>query len=483
MNTTSKAIYRVVTILKRPFVEYDEEKNLYSGMLIDILNELSRRLNFQYEIGVRNENEYGYMDDEGNWNGLIQDLKERKADIGLGALALMSERKKVVDFTEPIYEPSGISVLMLKPENQSTLFRFLSVLESEVWFCILGAFIFTSLLLWLFDKHSPYSYQNNQEKYRNDPDKRIFGLRESMWFCLTSLTPQGGGEAPKNLSGRLVAATWWLFGFIIIASYTANLAAKLTLSKVEKSIESFDDLVNQFRHPYSVINNSDTYKYFERMNYIETKSYEIWKDMTLNDSLSPYERAQLAVWEYPLSDKYIKIFSSIKHHNTSQNITHGLKRFESDSKFALITETTNVRYQVLTDCRFREIGPEFSKKPIAIALQKNSPLTEKFNSVIRDLEREYWLSANKDKWWKMNPDAKKCYDADDMDGISVSTIGGVFILVGIGIAISFLTLAFEYFYFRKSYDRITRNHEVNAQAIENIVPREIKLFRAKVVPF
>lgn len=29
---------------------------------------------------------------------------------------------------------------------------------------------------------------------------------------MTSLTPQGGGEAPKNVSGRLVAATWWLFG-------------------------------------------------------------------------------------------------------------------------------------------------------------------------------------------------------------------------------------------------------------------------------
>jgi hypothetical protein len=39
------------------------------------------------------------------------------------------------------------------------------------------------------------------------------------------------GEAPKNLSGRLVAATWWLFGFIIIASYTANLAAFLTVSR------------------------------------------------------------------------------------------------------------------------------------------------------------------------------------------------------------------------------------------------------------
>lgn len=46
----------------------------------------------------------------------------------------------------------------------------------------------------------------------------------------------GGGEAPKNISGRLVAATWWLFGFIIIASYTANLAAFLTVSRLEQPI-------------------------------------------------------------------------------------------------------------------------------------------------------------------------------------------------------------------------------------------------------
>lgn len=39
----------------------------------------------------------------------------------------------------------------------------------------------------------------------------------------------GGGEAPRALSGRLVAATWWMFGFIMIATYTANLAAFLTV--------------------------------------------------------------------------------------------------------------------------------------------------------------------------------------------------------------------------------------------------------------
>lgn len=50
---------------------------------------------------------------------------------------------------------------------------------------------------------------------------------------------QGGGEAPKNLSGRLVAATWWLFGFIIIASYTANLAAFLTGQTQRTSLNQY----------------------------------------------------------------------------------------------------------------------------------------------------------------------------------------------------------------------------------------------------
>lgn len=37
----------------------------------------------------------------------------------------------------------------------------------------------------------------------------------------------------------------------------------------------------------------------------------IWKDMSLNDSLSEVERAKLAVWDYPVSDKYTKILQAM----------------------------------------------------------------------------------------------------------------------------------------------------------------------------
>ena len=149
--------------------------------------------------------------------------------------------------------------------------------------------------MWIFDRWSPYSYQNNMEKYKDDDEKRYFNFKECLWFCMTSLTPQvrvaqscwkmqlvyqglfpfqGGGEAPKNLSGRLVAATWWLFGFIIIASYTANLAAFLTVSRLETPVESLEDLSKQYKIQYSPQNNTPTMTYFKRMADIEEKFYE-----------------------------------------------------------------------------------------------------------------------------------------------------------------------------------------------------------------
>jgi glutamate receptor, ionotropic, invertebrate len=123
-----------------------------------------------------------------------------------------------------------------------------------------------------------------------------------------------------------VAATWWLFGFIIIASYTANLAAFLTVSRMEVIIESLDDLSKQYKIQYGPLNNSEEMRYFERMSGIEQRFYEIWKDLSLNDSLSPVERSRLAVWNYPLSDKYMKMWQSIREFNSPLTVDEALGR-------------------------------------------------------------------------------------------------------------------------------------------------------------
>lgn len=67
--------------------------------------------------------------------------------------------------------------------------------------------------MWVYDKLSPYSYQNTRSDDRDDDETRHFNFRECLWFCFTSLTPQGGGRAPQNASGRVLTAAWWLFGY------------------------------------------------------------------------------------------------------------------------------------------------------------------------------------------------------------------------------------------------------------------------------
>ena len=57
---------------------------------------------------------YGEQDEQGNWNGVIGELVNRRADIGLGAISVMAERESVIDFTVPYYDLVGITILMKK---------------------------------------------------------------------------------------------------------------------------------------------------------------------------------------------------------------------------------------------------------------------------------------------------------------------------------------------------------------------------------
>merc|ERR1719187_1975995 len=430
----------------------DGEEEFY-GYCIDLIDEITKIVNFEYEIKEAPDGKFGTMDENNEWNGMIQQLILKKADIAVAPLSVMAERENVVDFTVPYYDLVGISILMKKPKAKTSLFKFLTVLEAEVWVCILCAYIFTSFLLWIFDRFSPYSYQNNQEKYVDDDEKRMFTLKECLWFCMTSLTPQGGGEAPKNLSGRLVAATWWLFGFIIIASYTANLAAFLTVSRLETPVESLEDLTQQYKIQYSPMNGSATATCFERMAYIEEKFYEVWKDLSLDDTLSEVERSKLAVWDYPVSDKYTKIWQTMKEAGLPETFDAAIARVRtsksSSEGFAFLGDATDIKYQEMTNCDLQMVGDEFSRKPYALAVQQGSPLKDQLNDAILKLLNQRKLEALKERWWNQNPQKKTCEETDDDGGgISIHNIGGVFIVIFVGIGLAIITLGFEYWYYK-----------------------------------
>jgi ionotropic kainate glutamate receptor 2 len=60
----------------------------------------------------------------------------------------------------------------------------------------------------------------------------------------------------------MVAGMWWFFTLIMIASYTANLAAFLTLNRMEATINSAEDLAKQYKVKYGTMESGSTRKFF-----------------------------------------------------------------------------------------------------------------------------------------------------------------------------------------------------------------------------
>lgn len=69
-----------------------------------------------------------------------------------------------------------------------------------------------------------------------------------------------------SASGRFVAGFWWFAVTIITASYTANLAAFLTVERLGTGITNLQDLAGQTDMKYGTLNGTAVQDYFKNMN-------------------------------------------------------------------------------------------------------------------------------------------------------------------------------------------------------------------------
>lgn len=53
---------------------------------------------------------------------------------------------------------------------------------------------------------------------------------------LTRLPSTGGDSILGSVALRIVMGSWWLFTLIVCSSYTANLAAYLTVSRMDNAV-------------------------------------------------------------------------------------------------------------------------------------------------------------------------------------------------------------------------------------------------------
>ena len=89
----------------------------------------------------------------------------------------------------------------------------------------------------------------------------------------------------RAISSRTVASFWWFFTLIMISSYTANLAAFLTIERMEAPINSVEDLAKQSKIKYGCLQSGSTNAFFrvsqvgiciEKVYFVESNSKFTW---------------------------------------------------------------------------------------------------------------------------------------------------------------------------------------------------------------
>ncbi|MEQ2232263.1 Glutamate receptor 2, partial [Ilyodon furcidens] len=246
-----------------------------------------------------------------------------------------------------------------------------------------------------------------------------FGIFNSLWFSLGAFMRQGCDISPRSLSGRIVGGVWWFFTLIIISSYTANLAAFLTVERMVSPIESAEDLAKQTEIAYGTLDSGSTKEFFRRSK------------IALFDKM----------WQYMKSAE-----PSVFVKKTSEGVQRVRK---SKGKYAYLLESTMNEYiEQRKPCDTMKVGGNLDSKGYGIATPKGSPLRVPVNLAVLKLNEQGTLDKMKNKWWydKGECGFKDSTNKEKTSALSLSNVAGVFyILVG-GLGLAMMVALVEFCY-------------------------------------
>ncbi|XP_065349447.1 glutamate receptor ionotropic, kainate 2-like [Cloeon dipterum] len=376
----------------------------FEGFGTELIQEISMMLGFNYTFKLQDDGVYGSINKQtGQWNGMLREIIDGRADLAITDLTITYDRESAVDFTMPFMN-LGISILYRKPTKQPpSLFSFMSPFSNEVWVYMFSAYIGVSVLLFALARCSPYEWTNPYPCIE-EPDhlENLFSLKNSLWFTIGSLMQQGSDIAPTAVSTRMVAGIWWFFTLIMVSSYTANLAAFLTIESMSSPIKSVEDLANQNVIKYGAKRDGSTASFFRDSNY------------------STYQR----MWQFMKDNP--DVFTS-----TNQE---GIQRVKSSNgKYAFFMESSSIEYVVERECELAQVGGLLDAKGYGIAMRKNSPYRNAISAAVLKLQEVGKMYALKVKWWKEKRGGGQCKDDSAGSGaaseLGLANVGGVFVVL------------------------------------------------------
>ncbi|KAM7341356.1 glutamate receptor ionotropic, kainate 2-like isoform 3-T3 [Cochliomyia hominivorax] len=302
--------------------------------------------------------------------------------------------------------------------------------------------------LWWPDNrlHLPTSFLNMEDNSIVDPGKSTelltisnhFTLRNCFWFAISALMQQSSDLYPRATSTRIVGGIWWFFTLIIISSYTANLAAFLTVERMITPIESASDLAEQTDISYGTLEGGSTMTFFR------------------DSKIGIYQK----MWRY-MENRKSSVFV--------KTYEEGIRRV-MEGNYAFLMESTMLDYAVQRDCNLTQIGGLLDSKGYGIATPKGSPWRDAMSLAILELQEKGIIQILYDKWWKNTGDVCNRDDKSKeskANALGVENIGGVFVVLLCGLALAVVVAILEFCYNSKKNVQ-TENQSLCSEMAEEL---------------
>ncbi|CAN1232434.1 Glutamate receptor 3.4 [Linum perenne] len=331
-----------------------------------------------------------YGDDKRNpsYNNIVNAVALNQYDAAVGDVTIVTNRTKIVDFTQP-YMESGLVVVAPVKQVKSSPWAFLKPFTLQMW-CVTGAFfLFVGAVVWILE------HRINHE-FRGPPSQQLITI---FWFSFSTMFFSHRENTVSTL-GRLVLIIWLFVVLIINSSYTASLTSILTVQQLSSRIEGIDTLIAS-TEPIGVQDGS-------------------------------------FAWNYLVDELNIAASRLVTLKTQEEYTTALLKGPKGGGVAAIVDELPYVEmFLSNANCQFKTVGQEFTKSGWGFAFQRDSPLAVDLSTAILQLSENGDLQKIHNKWLLHSECADQLNPIDE-NRLSLTSFWGLFLICGLSCVIALL---------------------------------------------
>ncbi|KAL8240029.1 hypothetical protein R6Q59_013384 [Mikania micrantha] len=372
----------------KEFVSQLPGSNMSKGFCIDVfiaaVNLLPYAVPYQFVP-------YGNGKENPSYTDLVGLIAAGVYDGAVGDIAIVTNRTRMVDFTQP-YAASGLVVVAPFKKMNTGAWAFLRPFSPTLWAVTAAFFLVVGTVVWILE------HRINDE-FRGTPKSQLITI---LWFSFSTLFFAHRENTASTL-GRMVLLMWLFVVLIINSSYTASLTSILTVQQLSSPIKGIDSLKkSNDRIGYQV--GSFAERYLVEIGIPESRLVPLGTPDAYADALR--------------------------------------KGSSNGGVAAIIDERPYIELFLSNQCKFRVVGREFTKSGWGFAFPRDSPLAVDLSTAILSLSENGDLQRIHDKWLTRSSCTSDTTELES-DRLHLKSFWGLFLICGIVCSIAIFVYFFQ----------------------------------------